>query len=303
MSAYTVFIPFIAIVLVVVGYYLGHMFRDTTHSMIPFNEPLSYILLAISLAPLFVEAYFPQLAFVDPFDPEVLAVFLGFWVGYIIGYMQNKVDLLYVGVHNIIELEQDVHPIVRYTNKQGQSCWQPQGFKEICKTVFFGVHNPLQLSGNVYRTRHVSIKSIVIKLQADAVDVAGLEINESEKVVFRIFGHEVKMKVEGRKYQPAPNCADAPYDWYLNAMKYEDLFTEYAELQVQAAEAKAAIQGAQIKGGASVLNALALRNPSNIAMDALGDDFETFIKNRSMKKNVRRATSEQQNGPMEVAND
>lgn len=300
MSDFTVFVPFIAIGLVIGGYYLGHIFRDTTHAMIPFNEPLSYILLAITLTPLFLTAYVPQWAFVDPFDPEVLAVFLGFWVGYCIGYMQSRVDLLYVGVHNIVELEQNIEPIVRYTNKQGQSCWQPQGFKEICKTVFFGVHNPLQLSGNVYRTRHVSMRKIVLKLDADAVDLAGLEINESEKVVFTILGHEVKMKVEGRKYLPAPNCSDAPYDWYLNAMKYEDLFTEYAELQVQAAEAKAAIQGAQIKGGAAVLNALALRNPSNIFMEELGEDFETFVKNRNMKKNIRRATTEQQSGPMEV---
>ena len=291
------YIPLATILLVVAGYFLGHFFRDHTHAMIPFNEPLSYILLAITLFPLVMEAWFPQWAFIDPFDMEVVYIYLGFWVGYIIGYLQNRVDMLYVGVHDIVERTQDVHPIVRYTNKQGQQCWQPQGFKEICKTVFFGVHNPLSLTGNVYRTRHVSIKNVFLKIEADAVDVAGLEINEYEKVVFTILNHQVKMKVEGRKYTPSPNCTDSPYDWIVRAMEYEDIFTEYAELQVQAAEAKTQLQGAQIKGGAMVLNALAGRSPSNIFMEEFADEFEEYVQNRNLKRNVKRASGEVSRGP------
>ena len=295
------YVPFIAIGLVVLGYFAGHLFRDKTHSMIPFAEPLSYILLAVTLAPVFIMAFAPEMAVVDPFDITTLSALAAFWVGYICGYLQNRVDMLFVGVHEIVERTQDIHPIVRYTNKQGQQCWQPQGFKEICKTVFFGIHNPLTLTGNIYRTRHVSMKNVFIKIEADAVDVAGLEINEFEKEIGHLFGHTFKMRVEGRKYTPSPNCTDSPYDWIVNAIGYEDLFTEYTELQVQAAEAKAQLQGAQIKGGAMVLNALAGRTPSNIFMEEFADEFEGFVKNRSMKRRVKNASDVQNN--LEVRND
>ena len=281
MSGIEWYIPPIAIGMVVTGYYAGHFFRDHTHAMIPFNEPLSYILLIITLMPLIMEAFFPSIAFVDPFDIAVIAVFLAFWVGYLLGYMQNRVDMVYVSVHNIVGMEQDTHPFVRYTNNQGQQCWQPQGFKEICKTVFFGVHNPLTFSGG--QPTHVKMSTIVITQEKDSVNVAGLEINESEKVVFTIFGHEVKMKVEARTYISAPSCQYSPYDWLAGWSEVDSLATEYAELQVQESEAKAQIHAAQVKGTAMVMEALAGRNPSQAFIDELAEEFQQIASARASR--------------------
>lgn len=293
-----VWMPFATIGLVLVGLVVGGKFRNVTHSLVAFNEPLSYLLLLLTLTP-----YMPDLFEIGRtpdifYDVNVLAVYAGFWTGYLIGYMRNPQDVIYVAVHQIVDRTQEIEPIVRYTNKEGRMCWQPQGFKEICKTVFFGIHNPLQLSGNIYRTRHVSLKSIFLKLEADAVDLAGIEINDFE-VTKWIF----KFHVQSRRYIPSPNCTDSPYDWFVNAERYEEMFERYADLQVNNAELQASLQTAQIEGGAMVLNALAGKNPSSIFMDELKVDMQEIVGKRQRSKQMKRTTAEATEHQQEVGSD
>ena len=296
------YIALAVIFLVVIGYLVGHKFRDLTHSMIPFNEPLSYIVLAVTLVPLILGYYAPDLTELDPFDLSFLYLYLGFWVGYLIGYLQFSSDLLYVTVHDMVNHTEDTHPIVRYTNKFGQQCWQPQGFKEICKTVFLGNHNPLSLSASVNRTRHHKLRTEFIKQEADSVDMAGLDVQESEDVLFTLFGREVHMKKESRKYTPAPSATESKREWIVSAMRYEDIFKDYSRLQTEAAEARAKLQGAQIKGGAMVLNTLADKNPGHMLMEVYSEDFEEFLNNRDLNKKVKNAVKEDMStGPLEVA--
>lgn len=287
MTEIQLFVPFLCIGLVVAGRYVGTVFRNKTHALVAFNEPLSYILLFGTLSPYILDMMYPGTAPEVFYDPNLLAIFAAFWVGYLIGYMTNPQDIIYVGVHQIVERTQDIEPIVRYTNKEGRMCWQPQGFKEICKTVFFGIDNPLQLSGSIYRTRHVVLKSIFLKLEADTVDLAGLEINDFEVQKWRF-----KFHVQGRKYIPSPNCTDSPYDWFVRADEYESIFTQYAELQVANAEMHTALQTVQVKGGAMVLNALASKDPSTIFMDELGVKMEELVDRKRRSKDIKKATKE-----------
>ena len=287
MSSVQIWIPFLCIGLVVFGRFVGTVFRNRTHALVAFNEPLSYILLFATLSPYIVDMFAPGTAPAFFYDINLLAIYAGFWVGYLIGYMTNPQDVIYVGVHQIVERTQDIEPIVRYTNKEGRTCWQPQGFKEICKTVFFGIDNPLQLSGSIYRTRHVVLKSIFLKLEADTVDLAGVEIND-----FEVQKWKFKFHVQGRKYIPSPNCTDSPYDWFIRADEYESMFTQYAELQVANAEMHTALQTAQVKGGAMVLNALASKDPSTIFMDELGVRMEELVDRKKGSRNIKRATKE-----------
>lgn len=286
-------LPLITIVLTLGGYFLGNKIRDITHAMIPlFGEPVSWTLIIVSLYPLMSWTYFPELCFIDPFDAWTMAIIAAFWAGYLIGYVSNTVDVIYVGVHQIVERTQSIEPIVRYTNKEGRSCWQPQGLKNIAKTLIFGIDNPLQLSGNIYRTRHVTMRNhIGIHLAADAVDVADLKVETYEVQKWKF-----KFTVESRSYVPSPNCTDSPYDWITRAMEYEDVFTEFNELQVQAAESKAALQVAQIKGGAAVLNALAGKAPSDVFMDQLGVNMEEIVNKRQKSRGMKNATKEVKNG-------
>lgn len=284
----SVVMGFPAILLVFVGHIVGANFRNRTHAMVAFNEPLSYIVLLLTLGPYVGDVIWPGSTPEVFYSLWVILLMLAFWSGYLVGYMLNPQDIIYVGVHQIVEMRQDIEPIVRYYNKEGKLCWQPQGFKEICKTVFFGIDNPLQLSA-VSRTRHVVLKSVFLKLEADTIDLAGMEINDYEVEKWGI-----KFHVQGRKYIPSPNCTDSPYDFLVRSNEYESMFTQYAELQVANAELHTALQTAQVKGGAMVLNALASKDPSSIFMDELGVQMEELVDRKKRSKEMKRATREAQ---------
>lgn len=298
MSGVLAWMPFATIGLVLVGLFVGGRFRGITHSLMAFNEPLSYILLLVTLSPYIPDAFGIGTTPAVFYDINLLAVYAGFWTGYLIGYMRNPQDIIYVAVHQIVERTQEIEPIVRYTNREGRMCWQPQGFKEICKTVFFGIHNPLQLSGNIYRTRHVSMRSIFLRLEADTVDLAGIEVNDYEETRWRF-----RFRVQSRRYIPSPNCTDSPYDWYVRAEQYEEVFVKYADLQTNNAELQASLQTAQIEGGAMVLNALAGKNPSSIFMDELKVDMQEIVGKRQRSKDMKRTSREVAENPQEVQAD
>lgn len=272
------------------GTFVGGRFRGATHSIIPFAEPLSYMLLTLTLLPLILTEYAPGHAFIDTGSLWYPVYSIGFWAPYIYGYLSNQMDVVYVAVHRIVEKEQDIEPLVRYVNRRGQQCWQPQGFLNICKTVFLRIDHPLVFPGG--RTRHISMRNVFIRIEADAVDLAGLEVNVTQ--VRRL--HFFTFNVEARKYVGAPQVGDSPYDWFIKAAEYENIFTSFHELQVQAVESRAALQMARVKGGADIYNTLAGMKPQNEIFDQLGTDFENQVEasKRRLRKGVTdRMTAEE----------
>ena len=282
--------PFIAITLTMTGYFLGGRVRGITHMAIPFKEPISMLLALLSATPYIVQYYYPMYCIFDAYGIGYYSSLAGFWTGYIVGYARNQVDMIYVAVHKIVEMDQDIHYLVRYVNKQGQTCWQPQSFWGCCKTVFFGIHNPLQLTGNIYRTRHVSIRKIVMRIEADAVDVAGLEFNEGvvKKGPF-------KFKIVSRKYVPSPNVTDVPYNFIVNATGFNELFTSYANLEREAMESKSELLMSTVKGGAQLLNAMSVNNISQPMLERIKVDLEQLIDedNKKQAKKVMKKEAEQ----------
>jgi len=283
------FVCAIAIIpILVIGYVAGTKARAITHSCKPFKEPLS--LIGVTITAIIITVIL--LAFRNLVD--TLGVWLGIfvaaaWAGYLLAYKRNNHDdIIWVALHQMVERTQEIEPLVIYHNREGQKCWQPQSFKEICKTTLFGIDNPIQIMGNVNRTRYVSFTDQNgVKKECDAVDMADLEVDVYEVEKFgRTF------VVESRKYIPAPTCTDAPYDFILRTLEYDDVFTEYTKLQVEASEHQAAIQMAQVKGAAMILNALSASDPSQYYTEILGNRMEEQLNKRNAHKVVRDAAAE-----------
>lgn len=287
MSEFTTTILMLATVAVAfLAYFGGIRVRRAAHCMVPFNDPISLMLIVLTILP-FGLMLFMELPF-DPLGYEYPALLVGFYVGYCIGYCSEGADVVYVSVHQIVERTQDIYPIVRYRNRDGRMCWQPQSFRKICRSMLLHIDNPLELSA-VQRTRSVTLKQAYRPTnRADAVDVAGVEINEYEETRWRF-----TFKIEARRYLAVPYCTDAPYDWILNANKYEDLFMEYAKLQVSYVEAESELNVAMVKGGGIMYSAIAGKNPDKLFMEELGLDLEEMVSERAkerrkIRKKIRR---------------
>lgn len=290
-----VIMPFAVVLIALVAYYVGRKVRGLSHSVIPFKDPISLILLALSFVPLILEAV--GMNIVDPLGIWTLASLFGWWAGYCIGYCSVSVDLVYVAVHQIADRTQDVDYVVRYYNKEGQMCWQPQSFRAICKTMIFGIHNPLYLV-QVQRTRRVTVHQFMRpKVVVDAIDLAGIQTDEY--TVKRGAKGRVNWTVEALRYIPSPHCTDAPYDWIANALGYEELFQNYSSLQVEHLETNAQLRIATMKGSGELLSAMGAKAPSPVVMEQLGLDLERMFGSRLKK--VRKEAEREQRRVMEDA--
>ena len=128
--------------------------------------------------------------------------------------------------------------------------------------------------------------------EADAIDVAGVQVEEHEETRWRF-----RFKIESRTYLAVPYCTDAPYDWILNANKYEDLFMEYAKLQVSAIESESELNVAMVKGGGVALSAMASKNPDKIFLEELGLKLEDMLSDRAKeRRNLKRRADREEGG-------
>ena len=291
--------PFVIIVLWPLGYVLGRRVRGYAHVFVPFKDPVSLIVLTLCIVVMCVPFIRWGLGFADMITIWILSSGIGFLIGYMIGYCSIQIDIVQVAVHNITEHDMDCYPLVYYYSPDGRLCWQPQGFKDIVKSMIFNVHNPLQLPlGSIYRTRHLHLKTpLMIRQDVDIVDLAGVEVNQYE-----IRKAHITFKVEARKYTPSPNCTDAPYDWIVRAQEYEDVFVNYSQMQVEAIEAKAALSRAAVRGGGEILTALASKNPSQVFMDDLGIDLRKALS-PDIQRKVRKEMHRAENIPIEEEED
>ena len=289
MSTLDIVMPFVIIALWPVGYYLGRRVRNIAHVMIPFKDPISLVILTVGILTMMYPTYRLGLGLTDPITVWTLSSVIGFLLGYVIGYISVGIDVVQVAVHSITQRSMESYPLVYYHDRDGRLCWQPQGFMSVFKSMVLGVHNPLNFPiGSIYRTRHIYLKTLFMKQEVDVVDLAGIEINETEVVKGRIH-----FRVEARKYIPSPNCTEAPHDWIVRAAEYEDIFTHYSEMQVEAIEAKAALSRAAVRGGGEILTALGTKNPSQWFMDDLGIDLRKSLNQDA----VRRVRKEMRNAP------
>lgn len=273
-------VSLLAIVAVFAGQWFGSFIRGKAHVMVPFNDPVSIALFVLASLPYFVDVG------LDAWWYWVLV--LGFFVGYGKGYIENRSDVVYVAVHDLVRSDQDVYPIVRYTAPDGRMCWQPQSLPKVFRSMFLGIHCPLQMMAT-RNPRHVRVKNICVKAEANAYDMAHMESTVTTVTKWRL-----RFKVEARKYVSAPHNMDAPYDWIANATGYEQMYLELAKAQTENIERMANLDVAALKGAKMVMEAVGAKTPSREMMDELGIDLEAAL-NRNvarMRRNIRRMEAE-----------
>ncbi len=267
----------IAVGLLLFGQYFGSRIRMRAHVMIPFNDPVSLILIAVPVVMPFLLVSMDS-AYIDMvMDVRYWLLVVTFLIGYSKGYLSESADVVYVGVHDILNRTQEVYPIVRYYSPEGRPCWQPQKMSAVFRSMFLGIHNPIDLRA-MNNPRHVSIRRVLMHLEADAYDMAAMETTE---FTVRKFHHD--FKVEGRKYTPSPHCNDSPYDWIVNAQGYEQLFLEYSKAQTEAIEKQVNLDVAALKGARLVMEAAGSKTPSREFMEELGIDLAAEL-NRGVKR-------------------
>ncbi len=254
-----------------VSYFVGIRVREAAHAVVPLYDPVSLMLIALSLLPCTLGLCGVRLP-LDPFGVWLNATLLSWWVGYMLGYMSVRTDLVYVAVHNLVDRTQRVFYVVRYYDRDGRSCWQKQTLSAIFKSMILHVDNPLQLA-QVQRTREISVQQFMRPhVCVDAIDLAGMESNE-----YTVKNRWVNWKVKELKFIPSPHCTDSPYDWIVNASAYEELYNNYTALQVEHLETNAKLKVIAIRGGAEVVSSMGARSPSNVVLDQLGIDIEEMF--------------------------
>ncbi len=272
-----VYLALLSIGLLFLGQWSGTFVRHRAHVLVPLNDPVSmFLILVPTFGPFVYEILNPSFVALD-LPVEYWVGLVAFLCGYLYSYTREQADIVYVGVHDILNRTQEIYPIVRYYSPDGRQCWQPQTFRGVFRSMFLGIHNPLDLRA-MSNPRHVSIRKVFLSLDAEAYDMAAYETTESEVRKFHY-----TFRIQARKYTPSPHCTDAPYDWIQNAQGYEQLFLEYSKAQTDAIDRQVNLDVAALKGARMIMEAAGAKTPSREYMEELGIDLTTEL-NRSARR-------------------
>lgn len=232
------FLP-IALAFVSLGAFeLGTRVREHVHVIMPHKDPVTLLLVLLCLSPALAD-----MLGCGPFDAASIwyvAFVIAFLACYSLAYVRGEFDMVYVNVHTIVSEQfpggaQQVKPIVYYWDGQGNQCLQEQSFKEILKTVVFGIRSPLRLDiGTIRRTRPLYVQKVLYPtVCVDAVDVVEERIEES--VVNR---GPLRFRVRSYSYTPAPSCVDTTQSWLVSAYNQRSLTKELTRKEAQLLETK-----------------------------------------------------------------
>ena len=215
---------------------LGSRVRNHVHVVIPFRDPLTVLFVLLALSPAIASWLGHE--FIDPGNIWYIAFAISFLSCYCLAYIRGELNLIYVNVHTIVSERypngaQEVKPIVYYTDKYGNQCLQEQSFKEIVKSVFFGIRSPLRMNLQaIQRERYLSVQKVLFpKVELYPVDAVEEKIEES--IVKRwIFS----FKVRSYSYTPAPMCIDATQGWIASNINYDSAVKELTRKDAQLVE-------------------------------------------------------------------
>lgn len=231
-------LPFLLAFVSLGAFELGTRVRDRVHVVMPYKDPVTLLLFCLCLSPA-VLSYFGHTV-IDPANVWYVAFVIAFLSCYSLAYMRGELDMVYVNVHTIISDRfpggaQEIKPVVFYWDKDGKQCLQEQSFKEILKTVIFGIRSPLRLdTGMIRRTRPVFVQKVLFpKVSVNAIDVVEEKVTvvEVKKWIFRF-------KTRSYVYTPAPSCIDNTQQWLVSAYNQENLTRELTRKEAQLLETK-----------------------------------------------------------------
>ena len=216
---------------------LGTRVRDRVHVIMPWKDPLTLLFALIVLSPAIAFAAGHQFMELNIWYAAFAIAFLSC---YSLAYIRGDLGLVYVNVHTIVSERypngnQEIKPIIWYEDSFGNLCIQEQSFKEIIKSVFFGIRSPLRLNlGDIRRERHISVQKVLYpKVEMDSIDVVEEKIEET--IVQKWF---FKFRVRSYSYTPAPMCIDSTQGWLNSIYNYDHVVKEITRKEAQIVEAK-----------------------------------------------------------------
>lgn len=297
--------PYITIGVVLFAWFFGAKVRNATNTVIPFSEPISYILMLLMIV---------IFATWDPTDyyPAIAA----FWVGYLIGYLIiGQVTSEWVGIHDVQNCYQKIHEVVYY-EKDGQMYVQPQKFKDVCKHIFFGVNWPLQMPIQmVYRRRFVEFQGRFIKLKAPTIDMIDHERVPMTKDCIRIGTYKLDRNgnnkwgddsIIGKPkyllhfkcyrdiYKIAPYNTDAPYDFIRKTGIYVKAIKDLADAKLANIDLEIEKILRTTEGGAIMLSKLVKMTPEDLMMSPLVNEIEEIIREEDAQQGRNKALRREQ---------
>jgi len=139
----------------------------------------------------------------------------------------------------------------------------------------------------------VKLRKVFMHLEAQVIDLAGHSVEKYEQKV-----GPFKVTVEKHVYVPTPYDMDAPYDWYVNSLQYDEMFRRFTALQVEAMETKAQLLATSVKGAAMILTALNEKTPSNMFLEEMGIDMKNLESHRqAIKKEIENSAPVEEKKP------
>ena len=275
---------FIAVGTSILGLFIGSWAKRKSLLIIPFTDPLSWMLLMFVFAILIIPDLWPQYAFINPYNLNHDACLIGFFVTYVYGYCKEELLYEYVSSHNIFKLQQIVKPIAYYVNPEGQLCWQPQKARYVIKRMIFGIENPANFPVNeINRRRYIEFQGKFLTLSAYCIDVTA--IKETEITVRRF---HINFKAIRLEFDPSPLNTYDPYDFYTEGRIADEYIQNYQRLKIENANASADVRMAKILGAVKIVESITSMTPDAIVLGRIEGDLEA--RNGDTQRGVEKAS-------------
>ena len=223
-------LPFGLAFLSILSFQLGNGVRKRVHVTLPWKDPVTLLLMAMAFSPVIGDLCGRHI--LDTGNIWYLASLLSFLSCYSIAYLRGEFDLINIGVWR--EGNLTGKPIVYYYGPDGNMYLQEQSFKEILKTVIFGIRSPLEFPADVQRTATIDIQKVLYpRVCVDTVFVIDEEITEStvKKWIF-------SFKVRSYRYDVAPQCVNPETVWMIDKTNNKILMKELNRHQAALFDAK-----------------------------------------------------------------
>lgn len=300
--------PYFSIFVVLFAWFFGARVRAATNTVIPFQEPVSLILMGLMVALFY---------YIDMEDYYPLVV--AFWIGYLIGYIVlGQVTSEWIGVHDLEYGNggsQEIREVVFY-EKDGMMFVQPQSLKEVCKHIFFGVEWPLQMPINmVYRHRLVIFNGRFYKQKAATVDVIDHQRIPMTKDWLRIGTYKLDRHGNNRFgdpdligkprylfhfkcyqdiYKIAPYNTDVPYDFIRKTGIYVRAIKELTDAKLANIDLEIEKILRTTEGGAIMLSKLVKLTPEDLMMSPLVNEIDEVLKEEDRQQARNRELQREQ---------
>ena len=265
-----VILTYVAIGCTIFGYYFGSWTKRKSLAIIPFNDPISWLLIFILFALLLMPDIAPQYAFIDIYDIQQDACIIGFLIMYLLGYIKEDMMCEFVCTHDVFKMTEKITPIVYYYNERNELCWQPQKASFVLKRMIFNIDNPLDFPLDaINRRRYIEFQGKFIKMAEYCVDTAKMTITEDYVQIWKL-----KFKVKNCVFDPSPLNTYGAWDYYVNGKMASEIVQNYERLKIRDMNASADIAMARMSGAIEIVKGIADMKPDAVIIKSIIEDLD-----------------------------